>query len=343
VQTLSRLNRAHPGKDTTYVLDFVNSSEEVLAAFKTYYDTAELEAVTDPNLVYDLRAKLDASGHYDDFEVERVVAVEMNPKSKQGDLVAALEPVADRLLKRFKQAQESLSAAMVTDDQKAAEDAQGQINALILFKADMAAYQRMYSFLSQIFDYGNTAVEKRFIFYRRLSPLLEFGREREGIDLSKVLLTHHSLRDQGKRQLPMSGGEAPKLAPISEAGSGSVQEKEKARLAEIITKVNDLFEGDLTDDDQLVYVNNVIKGKLLESKELIIQASNNTKAQFANSPTLPKEIMNAVMDALAAHTTMSKQALDSERVREGLKNVLLGPAQLYEALRDKAEERKAEG
>jgi type I restriction enzyme R subunit len=279
------------------VLDFVNSSEEVLAAFKTYYDTAELEAVTDPNLVFDLRAKLDTSGHYDDFEVERVVAVEMNPKSKQGDLVAALEPVADRLLKRFRQAQESLSAAVVTDDPKGAEHAQAQINALILFKADMAAYQRMYSFLLQIFDYGNTAIEKRFIFYRRLSPLLEFGREREGIDLSKVVLTHHSLKDQSKRQLPLGEGDGPKLPPISEAGSGSVQEKEKARLAEIIAKVNDLFEGDLTDDDQLVYVNNVIKGKLLESQELVIQAGNNTKAQFANSPTLAKEIMNAVMDA----------------------------------------------
>ena len=61
VQTLSRLNRAHPGKDTTYVLDFVNSAEEILKAFKTYYETAELEAVTDPNLVFDLRAKLDAA------------------------------------------------------------------------------------------------------------------------------------------------------------------------------------------------------------------------------------------------------------------------------------------
>ena len=67
-------------------------------------------------------------------------------------------------------------------------------------------------------------------------------------------------------------------------------------------------EGDLTDDDQLVYVNNVIKGKLMESEELKLQAANNTKAQFANSPTLTIEIMNAVMDALAAHSTMSKQA-----------------------------------
>jgi type I restriction enzyme R subunit len=156
-----------------------------------------------------------------------------------------------------------------------------------------------------------------------------------------VILTHHSLKDQGKRQLPLGDGEAPKLPPLTEVGSGSVQEKEKARLAEIIAKVNDLFEGDLTDDDQLVYVNNVIKGKLLECQELVVQASNNTKAQFANSPTLSKEIMNAVMDALAAHTTMSKQAIASERVREGLKDVLLGPAQLYEALRDKAGEHNA--
>src|SRR5260370_28487646 len=76
VQTLSRLNRAYPGKDTTYVLDFVNSSEEGRAEFKTYFDTAELEGVTDPNLVYDLRAKLDTSCHHEDSEGDRVAAVE---------------------------------------------------------------------------------------------------------------------------------------------------------------------------------------------------------------------------------------------------------------------------
>jgi type I restriction enzyme R subunit len=338
VQTLSRLNRAHPGKDTTYILDFVNSSEDILAAFKTFYETAELEGATDPNLVYDLRAKLDGSGHYDDFEVDRVVAVEMNPKAKQGDLIAAIEPVADRLLKRFKKAREKLRIALAKEDAESAEEAKGEINALVLFKADLGAFQRMYSFLSQIFDYANTAIEKRFIFYKRLIPLLEFGREREGIDLSKVILTHHTLKDQGKRQLMLGEGEAPKLQPLTEAGAGSVQEKEKARLEEIIAKVNDLFEGDLTDDDRLIYVNNVIKGKLLESQELVTQASNNTKAQFANSPTLSKEIMNAVMDALDAHTAMSKQAINSEKVRDGLKNVLLGPAQLYEALKAKGDQ-----
>lgn len=121
----------------------------------------------------------------------------------------------------------------------------------------------------------------------------------------------------------------PLLFPLSETGSGSVQEREKALLAEIISKVNNLFQGDITDDDRLIYVNNVLKGKLLQSKTLVQQAENNTKEQFSNSP----DLKTAIMDAFAAHETMSKQALDSEKVREGLKDVLLGPGQLYEQLR----------
>jgi type I restriction enzyme R subunit len=74
-------------------------------------------------------------------------------------------------------------------------------------------------------------------------------------------------------------------------------------------------------------------GTLTQSDVLVQQATNNTKEQFANSPDLASELMNAIMDAFAAHTTMGKQALGSERVRSGLKDILLGPAQLYEALR----------
>lgn len=336
VQTLSRLNRAHPGKDTTYVVDFVNDTEEVLAAFKAYYTTSELSATTDPNLVFNLRAKLDAAGHYDEFEVERVVAVELKPGARQGELVAAIEPVRDRLLKRYKAAQDAVKAARDRDDDKAAASAQEELNALILFKSDMGAFVRLYTFLSQIFDYGNTAIEKRAIFFRALLPLLEFGREREGIDLSKVVLTHHNLRSLGRHAMPLGRGDTPALPPITEAGSGSVQEKEKALLREIIEKVNDLFEGDLTDEDKLVYVNNVIKGKLLESETLRQQAASNTKEQFANSPDLKSELLNAIMGALDAHTAMSKQALNSPAVQSGLKDILLNHARLWEMLRERA-------
>lgn len=341
VQTLSRLNRAHPGKDTTYILDFVNDPDDILAAFKTYYATAELDGVTDPNLVFDLRMKLDAAGHYDEFEINRVVAVELDPKAKHSDLAGALEPVVSRLLQRYKAAQARRAAAQARGDTEAADAAKDELNALILFKHDLGAFQRMYAFLSQIFDYGNTAIEKRFIFFKRLLPLLEFGREREGVDLSKLVLTHHSLRSQGRRAFPLGEGGTPKLAPLAEAGGGAVQDKEKVLLDELIAKVNDLFEGDLTENDRLVYVNRVILGKLLESSILVQQAANNTKEQFANSPDLTNELMNAIIDAFAAHSAMSRQALDSERVRQGLREILLGPARLYEALRDKAEQRRA--
>jgi type I restriction enzyme R subunit len=335
VQTLSRLNRAHRGKDTTYVLDFVNDPAEVLAAFKTYYTTAELSATTDPNLVYNLRAKLDAAGHYDDFEVDRVVAVELKQGARQGDLVAALEPVVDRLMRRYKAAQEVLRAAKEREDEAAIKAGQDELNALILFKSDLGAFIRLYTFLSQIFDYGNTAIEKRARFYKRLLPLLEFGREREGIDLSKVVLTHHNLKTKGRQPMPLGPGETPKLEPITEAGSGSVQDKEKALLNEIIEKVNDLFAGELSAQDKLVYVNNVIKGKLLESETLRQQATNNTKEQFANSPDLKTELLNAIMGALDAHTLMSTQALNSPAIQKGMKDILLNHAGLYETLREK--------
>lgn len=92
--------------------------------------------------------------------------------------------------------------------------------------------------------------------------------------------------------------------------------------------VADLLRGDYKQSDYG-------KVKLLESEVLVQQATNNTKEQFANSPDLANVLMNAILDAFAAHTTMSKQAIDSEKVRHGLKDILLGPAQLYEALRGK--------
>src|SRR5690606_20844748 len=134
-------------------------------AFQTYYETAELAGVTDPNLILDLKAKLDASGHYDEFEVDRVVNAEMNPKATQAMLVAAIEPVADRLLKQYNAARDKLGAAK--PDRAEAQAAKDELDALLLFKRDLGTYVRVYAFLGQLFDYGNTAIEKRAIFFKR--------------------------------------------------------------------------------------------------------------------------------------------------------------------------------
>ncbi len=110
MQTLSR-STAATGKGHHLHPRLRERAEEILAAFKTYYETAELEGVTDPNLVFDLRAKLDAQGFYDDNEVKRVVNVELDPRSTQKDLAAAIAPVADRLLRRYKELQKVMKAA----------------------------------------------------------------------------------------------------------------------------------------------------------------------------------------------------------------------------------------
>jgi type I restriction enzyme R subunit len=338
VQTLSRLNRAYPNKDTTYILDFINESQDILIAFKTYYETATLEANTDPELVFTLRSKLDQLGYYDQFEVERVVKVELNPNATQRELSSAIMPVADRLLKQFKAAQYELQLAEHQAAQGYGQDdiksAKNIMDALMLFKGDMGAFNRLYAFLSQITDYGNTDIEKRFIFFKRLIPLLEFGREREGVDTSKLVLSHHNLKNLGKQKLDLTKGETPTLDPMTDTGSGQVRDKEREKMLAIIAKVNGLFEGGLSENDQLVYVNGVLKGKLLENPLLIQQAKSNSKEQFSNSPDLSQAFEGAIMDAFDAHTSMSSQALASQKLRKELLEVLLGPVGLYEALRD---------
>ncbi|MFQ3595978.1 MAG: type I restriction endonuclease subunit R, partial [Sphingomonadaceae bacterium] len=333
VQTLSRLNRAHPGKDTTYILDFANSADEVLAAFRTYYETAQLEGVTDPNIIFDLRAKLDGGGWYDTFEVETVVKVLMDPKASQGQLQSALAPVADRLLKRFSAAKAKRASALEGKDEAAVQEAKDEMDALDLFKRDLGAFIRLYAFLSQMFDYGNTDIEKRYLFYKHLVRLLDFGRERDTVDLSQITLTHHAVKPLGKAKLILGDGEPEKIVPIGEVGSGSVQEKQKARLREIVDRLNELFGNETTDEDQVVFVMDVLKGKILQSKDLQQQAEANSEAQFAASPTLDAELMNAIIDAMDAHQKMSQMAIDSLKVRAGLKDILLGPGKLYEALR----------
>ena len=335
VQTLSRLNRCHPGKTTTYVVDFANEPDDILAAFKAYYETAELAEATDPQLILNLKAKLDSQGHYDEFEIDRVVKVLLDPNGKQSELIGALEPIAQRLMHAYKEARLAKRHAEEINAPDAAKAAKDELDVLTLFRSDMGTYVRIYTFLCQIFDYGNTGLEKRAMVFKRLLPLLEFEREIPTVDLSKVVLTHHTLRNKGQKKLDLAQGESVLLTGLA-PGGGSVQDKDKALLSEIIAKLNDLFTGDLTEEDKVTYVRAVIRGKLLESTTLQQQAAANSKEQFGSSPDLGTALMDAIITALDAHQTMSSQALGSESIRNGMKDVLLNQTGLYEELRERA-------
>ena len=164
VQTLSRLNRIHPLKEDTFVLDFVNDREEIREAFKTYYEGAEMGEEVDPARMYAIKGELDASGIYLDEEVERFCAVYFKPKQRQSALDhqamnAALDPAVSRFTVRQK------------DNEEEAELWRGKVQALL----------NLYGFLSQVIPYQDSDLERLYVFLRHLAAKLPRAQERPGL------------------------------------------------------------------------------------------------------------------------------------------------------------------
>lgn len=302
---------------------------EICAAFRTYYETAELQGVSDPNHIFDLRVKLDAQGWYSDADVDDVARLVVEG-GRQSALDKVLVPVAIRILQSHREARERLLQA--EPNTEAYQREKDHLDALKLSKKDLGNYVRLYGFLSQIFSYGNTAIEKRALFYRLLERLLSFDRELETIDLSALELTHHTLKALQAPKMPLAKGDG--LHP-TQTGEGQVRDRHQESLDAILAAINEVFAGEIDPHDKLIYVNNVIKGKLLDCELLVQPAIHSTKEQFADSPDLDRMLQDAVMDALSSFTEMSKQALQSAQTLKELKDVLLGPAGLYEALRER--------
>ncbi len=317
VQTLSRLNRVAPGKDVTYILDFVNDPDDILAAFTPYYKRAELVSVTDPNLIHTLQAKLDDTRLYSESEIAIFVRIYLDPKGKQAALQAALAPAVERFRVRW-------HAARDANDKKSLDE-------LEIVRKDLASFVRLYDFLSQIINYGDTDLEKRAIFFRLLVPLLATDRLNEEIDLSGVKLTHYRLKDQGQRQLPLKdGGGEYGLVPPGEVGSAEGRDPQRALLAAIIQRMNDLFEGELSDADMIGLVTHISE-RMITNPVLAQQAEHNTKEQFALGD-FPKVMMEEVIGGMDSYQSMIAQVLSNERVRSGFTAVLLDV--VYAALRE---------
>ena len=123
--------------------------------------------------------------------------------------------------------------------------------------------------------------------------------------------------------MPLGGGdgERPKLDPMTAVGSGKVHDPDMVHLREIIQKMNELFEGELTDADQINFVNH-IRDKMLENPVLAQQAAANQKDQFSASPDFHEAMMTAVVNAYDNHMSMSEQVLKKDNVKAGLKEIL---------------------
>jgi len=236
VQTLSRLNRTHPLKEDTFVLDFVNDREEIREAFKAYYEGAVMGEEVDPAGMYAIKGELDASGVYLDEEVERFCAVYFKPKQKQSvqdhqTMNAALDPAASRF------------AVLHREKEDEAE----------LWRGKVQAFRNLYGFLSQIIPYQDSDLERLYVFLRHLSAKLPRRRSGPAYQFDdEVRLEYYRLQKISEGSISLGDSVAQPLDGPKEVGSGLVREQE-VPLSQLIDLVNERFGTDFNQADQLFF------------------------------------------------------------------------------------------
>jgi len=262
VQTLSRLNRMHPLKEDTFVLDFVNSPEEIREAFKQYFEGAEMGEEAEPNRMYAIKAELDASCVYLAEEVERFIAVYFKPKQRQSaadhqTMNAALDPAVDRF------------AALQVEDEEVAELWRGKLN----------AFRNLYAFLSQVIPYQDSDLERLYTFLRFLSPKLpkRATGERYSFD-DEIRLEYYRLQKISEGSISLREGRADPLDGPREVGSGAIHD-EDVPLSRLIDVINERFGTDFIDADQLFF-DQIIEAAIADGS-LQEAAAVNPEGKFA--------------------------------------------------------------
>ena len=225
VQTLSRLNRAHPKKRDVFVLDFLNDADTIRAAFADYYRATILADETDPDRLHDLQADLDAAGVYAPGQVDDLVERYLGGAGR-GELDAILDVCAARYVRDLH------------------EDAQ------VDFKGKARAFLRAYGFLSCVLPYTNAAWEKRSIFLNFLIPKLPAPAEDDlsrGV-LDAIDMDSYRVEKRAARRIALPDEDA-EIEPTPTSGAGRAPEPEMDRLSNILRTFNDLF-GDIAWEDR---------------------------------------------------------------------------------------------
>lgn len=226
VQTLSRLNRVYPGKDSTMVLDFANDADSIKASFDPYFEGVRLSEGTDPNLLYDLQTQLLGFDVFFNADVEAFAAIYFNPKSNQAQLHALLNPLVDRYLMLDKDEQYD-------------------------FRDQLQKYVRLYAFLSQIITFIDTELEKLYVFGRLLLRKLPVSRERLPVEIQQAIdLESYRIRETGRTNISLDRGEK-EIPPAIVSGGYVPSEEELETLSQIIYELNRRFGTDFTEDDRV--------------------------------------------------------------------------------------------
>jgi type I restriction enzyme R subunit len=294
VQTLSRLNRAHPLKYDTFVLDFMNDADTIQTAFADYYRTTILSEETDPNKLHDLKAGLDAAQVYSWEQVEQFVELFLAGAARE-----TLDPILDACVAVY----------------NADLDEDGQV----AFKGNAKAFVRTYGFLSAVLPYNNAAWEKLSILLNCLIPKLPAPKEE---DLSKGLIetidmdSYRVEKQEAIRiALPDSDSE---IDPIPTAGGGHKPEPELDRLSNIIKAFNDQFGNiDWKDVDKIrEVIAEEIPAKVSADKayQNAMKNSDRQNARIEHD----KALQRVIVELLADHAELFKQFSDNPSFKKWL-------------------------
>lgn len=338
IQTLSRLNRTYPGKESTFVLDFVNDPQDVLEEFQKYFETATLDTVSDPNLVYDLFHKLKEAGIFIWSEVEAFSDAYFDPKRGAEALPGYIKPAVERFSKRYKLACEALRECrqMLKRIERESGSATDKVNAerrvkevaeargeLDLFKKDLNSYVRFYEFVSQITAFDDQELERLCVFARHLLPMLrQEVLEEDEIDLSQVILSHYHLKAKRTQDLKLKEDAAGYgLQGISAVGSAKAKEEKKDFLSHILEKLNDLFGTEVTDGDKLDWLQGMAS-KIAENQPLMEQVRNNPRDAIMLGD-YPKAVDAAVIERMDIQNGMSLDYLSRPEAANRIQSLLL--------------------
>jgi len=325
VQTLSRLNRTYPSKAETgtFILDFFNEPDDILQAFQPYYQTAALDDVSDPDLVFDLFEKLRASDIFTWIEVEQFCKAFFIKNQSNAAIANICKPAVERWQQRYRSAiaalkrekelltrsKASRDPVLIANAEQSVKACKQEKDALDIFKKDLGTFVRFYEFMSQIVDYDDKDLEKLCLFARNLRPMLrESVSEEDDIDLNTVALSHYRLSVIRQQDLVLEPEAGDGLTPSEGLGSATAKDKQEEFLSQIIHRLNELFITEGLSDKDMVNYAYTVSDKLRENSSVMSQIENNSPDQ-AMLGDFPKAMDDAVMDSNEVHQNMMLQLL----------------------------------
>lgn len=301
VQTLSRLNRVYPGKDDTFILDFVNDRETIYQSFQPYYEITKVTDETDVNHLFDLRAILDDFQIYDQRDVDNFANIYFNPATKlnqvkfQKQLCAYLDPSVDRY-------------RAIEDESKRDE-----------FKKGLRTWTNLYSFLSQIMPFVDLESEKFYAFAKLLQTRLPKRNLSESLHLDdEVSLEYYRLQKIKEGTIELTKDQVGEVSGTVEAGIKRAKEEE-IFLSEIIEVLNERFGTEFEEADRLFFEQ--IEAELMQSETLQSQAKVNKIDTFKYA--FEDQFLNKLIDRMDQNQEIFERIIEDKIFGELVKDLMM--------------------